>query len=258
MKKWKVYYVCVYHVRCSPQRRRADQGCCVWVLTGQIRARGLRCRTGRLRCLVGPAGRMAHLSRAPGPSLARRNKTLLSVREKRLSIIKCIVTNPTYINSQINNMFWWEKGVELPVAPAALSSWWTAERQTASLLFLSLVSGVFLSLLPPEDQGTHTSYIFKSTQTQRIWRKDFNLIRVYSKHLCLSVCGYSQVLCSIKEQQGADRWDVAWQTAQPLLCLILRLLLLAHTHGEIHQLLLKGRRTGRSESRSVKCQLNLE
>lgn len=53
----------------------------------------------------------------------------------------------------------------------------------------------------------------------------------------------SQVLCSIEQQQRADRGDVARQTAQALLCLILRSLFIAHTYWEIHQLFLKLRQT---------------
>lgn len=51
---------------------------------GRSRVRGLRCRRGRLRCLEGQAGKMAHLFRAPDPGLAHRNKTLPSDGEKKI------------------------------------------------------------------------------------------------------------------------------------------------------------------------------
>ncbi len=63
--------------------------------------------------------------------------------------------------------FGWKRVSEVPVSLVVLSWWWTTVHQTASLLFLSLVLCVFLSPLPPEDQGTHTSYIFKNPQSER-------------------------------------------------------------------------------------------
>ena len=47
-----------------------------------------------------------------------------------------------------------------------------------------------------------------------------------------------QVLRGVEEQQGADRADIAGETPQPLLGLIFRFRLGAHTHGEVLQLLL--------------------
>lgn len=60
--------------------------------------------------------------------------------------------------------------------------------------------------------------------------------------MCVCARVDSQVLCGVKQQEGADRRDVPGQTAQTFLCLILGPLLTAHANWVICQLLLKKKR----------------
>lgn len=235
--------VCVYQVNCSPQRKRAAQGCCVLVLTGQSQARGLHCRTGRLRCPAGRAGMRAHRSRVPGPGPARRNTTLPSV--KRQNIIKINHLMYHYYSYILRIVillmcFGWRRAWGTCLSSCSLLVMDSGASNGFSSFSVSSVVCVFVTAPASGSRNTYFLYLWKHKSKDMKRRFQYNLcLQWASVSICVRVD--SQVLGSIKEQQGADRWDVAWQAAQPLLRLILRPLLIAHTHGEIHQLLLKKR-----------------
>lgn len=66
----------------------------------------------------------------------------------------------------------------------------------ASLLFLSLVSCVFLSLLPPEDQGRHTSCTFENAQIRKYEERVSISISVYNYYCWLCVCIHGSYACT--------------------------------------------------------------